>query len=73
MEDPMIDDLKGKNALVTGAGKKTGIGYAIARKLASCGANIIVTDLGHAGGEDHQVKTGTRNEMEEKKVVYTKK
>jgi len=65
MEEPMNNALKGKNAIVTGAGKKTGIGYAIAYKLASCGANVIIADLGHEGGEDNQVKTGTRNEMEE--------
>ena len=39
-------DLKGKTAIVTGSGKKTGIGYAIAEKLASCGCNIIIADLG---------------------------
>jgi NAD(P)-dependent dehydrogenase (short-subunit alcohol dehydrogenase family) len=42
----MYDDLKGKTALVTGAGKKTGIGFAIAEKMASCGANVIIADLG---------------------------
>ena len=42
----MYTDLAGKVALVTGCGKKTGIGYAIARKLASCGANVIIADLG---------------------------
>ncbi len=31
----IYNDLKGKTAIVTGAGKKTGIGYAIAEKLAS--------------------------------------
>jgi NAD(P)-dependent dehydrogenase (short-subunit alcohol dehydrogenase family) len=41
----MTIDLKSKTALVTGAGKKSGIGYAIARKLAACGANVITTDL----------------------------
>lgn len=37
--------LEGKTALVTGSGKKTGMGYAIAAKLASLGANVIVSDL----------------------------
>lgn len=41
----MTDGLKGKTALVTGSGKKSGIGYAIARKFAACGADVILTDL----------------------------
>ena len=42
----MYEDLKGKTAMVTGSGKKTGIGYGIAEKLAACGCNIIIADLG---------------------------
>jgi NAD(P)-dependent dehydrogenase (short-subunit alcohol dehydrogenase family) len=60
----MYADLKDKTALVTGAGKKTGIGYAIARKLAESGCNIVVADLGEIGGGDPQVRTGTTTEME---------
>jgi len=41
----MTTDLKGKTALVTGSGKKAGIGYGIARKLAESGANVIIADL----------------------------
>jgi NAD(P)-dependent dehydrogenase (short-subunit alcohol dehydrogenase family) len=41
----MTDDLKGKTAVVTGSGKTSGIGYAIARKLATCGANVVIADL----------------------------
>ena len=44
----MYDDLKGKNALITGAGKKAGIGYAVAKKLASCGVNVALADLTEA-------------------------
>ena len=42
----MYEDLKGKKALVTGAGKKTGIGYAIAGRPAACGCDIVIADLG---------------------------
>ena len=61
----MFEELKGKTALVTGSGKRTGIGFAIAGKLASCGANVIVADLGSAPAEEGQVRTGTREEMVE--------
>lgn len=42
----MYDDLRGKVAVITGAGKRTGIGYAIAQKFASCGVHVIIADLG---------------------------
>ena len=41
----MYQDLKGQTALVTGAGKKSGIGYAIAEKLAQSGANVVIADF----------------------------
>jgi NAD(P)-dependent dehydrogenase (short-subunit alcohol dehydrogenase family) len=41
----MAADLKGKTALVTGSGKKAGIGYGIVRKLAESGANVVIADL----------------------------
>jgi len=61
----MLQDLSGKTALVTGAGKRSGIGFAIARKLASLGAQVILGDLGTFQQESGQVSTGTLEEMEE--------
>ena len=61
----MYTDLKGKIALITGSGKRTGIGYAIAKKLASSGVHIIVTDLGVLGNDSTQVPTGSTEEMQE--------
>lgn len=60
----MYADLKGKTALVTGSGKRSGIGYAIARALAENGTNVIIADLGQAGAEEAQVATGLHAEME---------
>ncbi len=59
----MFTDLKDKIALVTGAGKKTGIGYAICRKLAACGCNIVIADLGRSEDCAGDVKTGAMDEM----------
>jgi NAD(P)-dependent dehydrogenase (short-subunit alcohol dehydrogenase family) len=57
------EDLKGKTALVTGAGKKTGIGYAVAECLASLGCHIVIADLGGPPESANPVRTGTSEEM----------
>ncbi len=36
-------DLKGKVALITGAGSPSGIGYATAKALGTLGAEVIIT------------------------------
>ena len=59
----MYADLKGKTGLITGAGKENGIGYAICRKLAASGMNLVMADLGGEGGAGGPVRTGTREEM----------
>lgn len=38
-------DMTNKTVLVTGAGNPTGIGQGIARRMASLGANVVLTDL----------------------------
>ena len=44
--------LKGKTAIVTGAGHPMGIGRAIALKLAGQGANVAITDVQSVSGLD---------------------
>lgn len=41
----MEQSLKGKAVVVTGAGRKTGIGFGIAETIAACGADVILTDI----------------------------
>ena len=60
----MYQDLKGKTALVTGAGKKKGIGYATARKMAASGANVVIADLVNSKNGDNPLTTGRRDEMQ---------
>ena len=57
----MYTDLEGKTALVTGSGRRTGIGFAIAEKLAESGANIVISDL---AGEEGDTTPGAISEME---------
>lgn len=59
----MFDDLNGKTAIVTGAGKRTGIGFGIAKELASCGVNVVVADMGKLGKGESAIPLGTENEM----------
>lgn len=59
-------NLKGKVAIVTGSGRKGGIGQAIIMKLAKEGCNVVVSDLGKAKGENFSEEhIGTTSEMEE--------
>lgn len=47
----MYPDLEGKVAIVTGAGRRKGLGEAIARKLAENGAKLVIHDIGKAEGD----------------------
>lgn len=46
----MYPDIAGKVAVITGAGRRKGLGEAIARKLAADGARIVIHDLGRTAG-----------------------
>lgn len=41
----MYDDLQDKTVLITGAGRRDGIGFATGQKMASCGCNMVLADL----------------------------
>jgi meso-butanediol dehydrogenase/(S,S)-butanediol dehydrogenase/diacetyl reductase len=62
----MDQSLSGKVAIITGSGRKEGIGEAIAQRLALAGCNIVLSDIGVTKGsqfsEDH---VGTSTEMEQ--------
>ena len=59
----MENMLTGKTAVVTGSGKRSGIGYAVARKLAAEGANVVIADLGVSTDPELVIKTGDESEM----------
>ena len=58
-------NLKGKTAVITGSGRREGLGEAIALRLAQAGANIVISDIGKprdaATGAEH---IGSTDEME---------
>jgi NAD(P)-dependent dehydrogenase (short-subunit alcohol dehydrogenase family) len=54
-----------KTAIITGSGRRTGIGEAIALRLAADGYNIVISDLGVSKGEQFSANhIGTSDEME---------
>ncbi len=61
----MTRRLEGKTAVITGSGRRGGLGEAIARRLAQDGASIVISDLGtprdKATGAEH---IGSTAEME---------
>lgn len=60
----MYPDLDGKVAIVTGAGRRKGLGEAIARKLAQDGTRLVLHDLGRTGdGMAPAHGVGTSNEL----------
>jgi NAD(P)-dependent dehydrogenase (short-subunit alcohol dehydrogenase family) len=56
--------LDGKVALVTGSGRRGGLGEAICRRLAQAGASVVVTDLGRPAGELAGDHIGAIDELE---------
>jgi meso-butanediol dehydrogenase/(S,S)-butanediol dehydrogenase/diacetyl reductase len=44
-------DLAGKVAVITGAGRKLGLGEAMAKRLAAEGCKVVITDIGAPAGE----------------------
>jgi meso-butanediol dehydrogenase/(S,S)-butanediol dehydrogenase/diacetyl reductase len=57
--------LEGKVALVTGAGRRAGLGEAICRRLAAEGAAIVVTDIGVPAAHMPADRIGTTAEMQQ--------
>jgi meso-butanediol dehydrogenase/(S,S)-butanediol dehydrogenase/diacetyl reductase len=59
-------ELKGKVALVTGAGRRKGLGEAIALRLAREGCKVVITDIGHAKGKEMPASAiGSQSEIEQ--------
>ncbi len=61
----MANLLNGKVAIVTGSGRKKGLGEAIAAAFAAEGAKIVITDLGTPATHLDADDIGTTNEMED--------
>ena len=58
-------DLAGKTAIVTGAGRRAGLGEAMARRLALEGVRVVVSDLGVPTGPHlHVGAIGSTEEMQ---------
>jgi len=62
----MYPELAGRVAVITGAGRRKGLGEAMARRLAAEGCKVVITDIGKPQGE-HMPESaiGTTDEMQE--------
>lgn len=61
----VYQELTGKVAVITGAGRAKGLGEAMAKRLAAEGVKVVITDIGQATGE-HMPESaiGTASEMQ---------
>jgi meso-butanediol dehydrogenase/(S,S)-butanediol dehydrogenase/diacetyl reductase len=60
-----VSDLRGKVAVVTGAGRRGGLGEAIVRRLAREGVNVVLSDIGTAeDAATPESMVGSLGEME---------
>jgi NAD(P)-dependent dehydrogenase (short-subunit alcohol dehydrogenase family) len=57
-------DMSGRVALITGSGKKTGIGFAIAKRLSDEGVKVIISDVCKDIGVSDYVRIGDLEELE---------
>jgi len=62
----MYQSLENKVAVITGSGRKGGIGFAIANYLADQGCHIVLSDIGVSKGDNFgNEHIGTSDEMQE--------
>lgn len=62
----MYPDLRGKVAIVTGSGRRKGLGEAMVRRLAAEGCRVVVSDIGTARGKEIPADAiGTQSEMQQ--------
>jgi NAD(P)-dependent dehydrogenase (short-subunit alcohol dehydrogenase family) len=58
--------LMGKTAVITGSGRRKGLGEAIAQRLAADGASIVISDIGReVDAATSEAHIGTTDEMED--------
>ena len=77
----MATGISGRTAVLTGAGKLTGLGHAFAMGLAKCGANVVVADIVEGaesvahikalGGRAVYVHCDVSKEADVKRLAYT--
>ena len=60
----MSKELSGQVAIVTGSGRRTGIGFAIAKELARRGASLVVTDICRRSEPDPEFEASAWSELE---------
>jgi NAD(P)-dependent dehydrogenase (short-subunit alcohol dehydrogenase family) len=65
----MYDDLKGKVAIVTGAGRPNGLGHGMSMRLAKEGCNVVITEVARPHEDPEYGRGSWEDTLDRKKEI----
>jgi meso-butanediol dehydrogenase/(S,S)-butanediol dehydrogenase/diacetyl reductase len=65
----MYDDLRGKVAIVTGAGRPNGLGHGMAKRFAKEGCRVVISDVARPHADPEYVRGSWEGLLERKKEI----
>ena len=68
-EGNMYDDLKGKVAIVTGAGRPNGLGQGMAKRFAGEGCHLVISDVARPHADPEYVRGSWEELLERQKEI----
>jgi NAD(P)-dependent dehydrogenase (short-subunit alcohol dehydrogenase family) len=65
----MYNDLKGKTAIITGAGRPNGLGHGMSMRFAKEGCNVVITEVSHPHVDPEYGRGSWEEALERKKEI----